>query len=326
MLCARCGASEGDRMCENCRGVSYCSAQCQLQDWPVHRHTCYKGVEVAKSAVAEAGVFARETHAPGDELVREAPILVHSFHGDRATRRRRLSRQVSRLKKAELVALKRLVGAHPDSPAFWKKLKTNGLPVGDDAGFFPICGQANHACRPNARFIWDDERREGKLVAIRAIHAGEEVLMSYLNRYCPGAERRELLRQRFGFECTCTSCQRDTEASDDRWINIQWLIDTVPMVARFDPRRALAMSEHALHLMDQEGLDTAADKGSVHYDAYQLAGLCSEHEKAEAHLTQALLCARVADGKNSRMARACEQELLRNTFSRDLVPPSVDCI
>jgi hypothetical protein len=39
--CASCGRRATDmQRCKACKGVQYCSAACQKQDWPDHKHDC----------------------------------------------------------------------------------------------------------------------------------------------------------------------------------------------------------------------------------------------------------------------------------------------
>ena len=43
-FCSKSQAQIADRLkrCERCRGVSYCSVQCQRSDWPAHKKVCTK--------------------------------------------------------------------------------------------------------------------------------------------------------------------------------------------------------------------------------------------------------------------------------------------
>ncbi|KAG5717330.1 hypothetical protein E4T56_gene9305 [Termitomyces sp. T112] len=56
--CSNCGKTENEiaakdkaavlQLCGDCRSVRYCSAKCQLTDWPVHRKICKKGYQSPK--------------------------------------------------------------------------------------------------------------------------------------------------------------------------------------------------------------------------------------------------------------------------------------
>jgi hypothetical protein len=38
--CEVCGTTEGIHWCSKCHGIGYCSRECQLKDWPVHKKEC----------------------------------------------------------------------------------------------------------------------------------------------------------------------------------------------------------------------------------------------------------------------------------------------
>lgn len=45
-----------------------------------------------------------------------------------------------------------------------------------------------------------------KVIVLRDIAAGEEVLTSYIDLALPVAERQSELKERYGFECKCEEC------------------------------------------------------------------------------------------------------------------------
>jgi len=72
-------------------------------------------------------------------------------------------------------------------------------------GTFPIGALFNHSCRPNAIVMY-----EGKVQIVRAledIEAGEEVCTSYVDNGVQRLERRQLLREKYFFECLCPRCE-----------------------------------------------------------------------------------------------------------------------
>ncbi|KAG0301598.1 hypothetical protein BGZ98_008203 [Dissophora globulifera] len=71
-------------------------------------------------------------------------------------------------------------------------------------GTLPIGALFNHSCRPNAIVMY-----EGKVQLIKAledIEVGEEVCTSYVDNGVPREERRQLLREKYFFECLCPRC------------------------------------------------------------------------------------------------------------------------
>ena len=39
-VCARCGTSQGIRICSGCRSTAFCSTFCQKRLWTIHKRTC----------------------------------------------------------------------------------------------------------------------------------------------------------------------------------------------------------------------------------------------------------------------------------------------
>ncbi|KAF9999756.1 hypothetical protein BGZ79_006648 [Entomortierella chlamydospora] len=71
-------------------------------------------------------------------------------------------------------------------------------------GTFPIGALFNHSCRPNAIVMY-----EGKVQIVRAledIEVGQEVCTSYVDNGVQRAERRQLLREKYFFDCLCPRC------------------------------------------------------------------------------------------------------------------------
>ena len=80
---------------------------------------------------------------------------------------------------------------------------------------FPTICRANHSCAPNAVLVpCAESNEESMLVACRPVAAGEPVEISYLPaRYLlRGApQRRDALREKWGFACACPRCAADLD-------------------------------------------------------------------------------------------------------------------
>ncbi|KAJ6537988.1 hypothetical protein B0H19DRAFT_961802 [Mycena capillaripes] len=99
------------------------------------------------------------------------------------------------------------------------------LPCGDTA--FGLCSticRVNHTCyspkaSPNAAYIWNTRTKEEELRAIREIHEGQEIEVSYRSDITKYEPPPACLRRIFGFECLCKGCTRpamERLASDQR--------------------------------------------------------------------------------------------------------------
>jgi hypothetical protein len=100
---------------------------------------------------------------------------------------------------------------HPLSSAGVKllleRLENNsvGAPEYSHAVIGAVASMAQHSCDPTCHYA---VLRDGRLVLVarRDIAAGGEVSISYVDVWQPAAERREELRKRYAFTCTCRWC------------------------------------------------------------------------------------------------------------------------
>jgi hypothetical protein len=77
-------------------------------------------------------------------------------------------------------------------------------------GFFPLFSRINHSCVPNTKPQPPvDAQGPLRLVALRALEAGEELTFHYLTQGDPDptTDRPALLR-RYGFRCSCPRCRQ----------------------------------------------------------------------------------------------------------------------
>lgn len=146
---------------------------------------------------------------------------------------------------------------------------TNGMPIDNVANerfaVFLVASRFNHGCHNNAFHKWNEATKCLTVHACRPIRCGEELVICY--GFPPGclvrAQRRQHLRDKFGFECVCAACSLEDEASvlsDQRREKIgdqqslvvemlQWakedLVTTeaAVLIERLDERLALAAIE-----------------------------------------------------------------------------------
>lgn len=81
----------------------------------------------------------------------------------------------------------------------------------EGSGFYALHSCANHSCNPNA-VVEGDSSGEAVVLACRAIKAGEEVCISYIEEEAPYRERQAALAD-YGFACVCERCAEEAAAS-----------------------------------------------------------------------------------------------------------------
>ncbi|KAI0348154.1 SET domain-containing protein [Trametopsis cervina] len=101
----------------------------------------------------------------------------------------------------------------PESP-FSSRTKHFLPMVGSDqyiSGLFEIICRANHSCRPNANYYWNNVLGKEVLHAILDIEEGSEIEVNYVADERAGSDRRAYLESAFGFTCMCSACVRPFE-------------------------------------------------------------------------------------------------------------------
>ncbi|KAJ7114589.1 hypothetical protein C8R43DRAFT_1156670 [Mycena crocata] len=81
------------------------------------------------------------------------------------------------------------------------------------SGLYQTICRVNHTCHspkgaPNAVFVWNDTRGEEELRALKDIHQGQEIEVSYMENVANYEDPLPNLRRTFGFECSCPGCTR----------------------------------------------------------------------------------------------------------------------
>lgn len=172
-------------------------------------------VEVVETEGKGKGLRATEDIQTGDVLIQEAPLYserghtltpVQSVESMKALPQENLE-SIQELAASEGKKL-REVGFEDADLVLLRALRTNAvaLPDGGQA-LYSISCRANHSCQPNAAL---HPGMDGvmRLTALRTIHAGEEVNVSYIGEaeLLRNTSRRQELLKRWGFECRCPRC------------------------------------------------------------------------------------------------------------------------
>ena len=124
-----------------------------------------------------------------------------------------------------------------------KRFDANNFQMGKaQRGIFLRASRFNHSCRPNAYFAWNGTSRRLTIHAILDIPANTEIFLNYLPQdyLKPVAQRRQALRQKYGFTCSCVACESDAAfgaLSRERRSNMRTLDGNISQNLDSDPPR-----------------------------------------------------------------------------------------
>lgn len=87
-------------------------------------------------------------------------------------------------------------------------------------GYCPHIGMMHHSCSPNVALQYRTYKRSTEFIAIKEIKKGDELTYSYLkDLYKTRIQRRELLKSKFMFDCTCADCLTGSDKPEDDPLN-----------------------------------------------------------------------------------------------------------
>ena len=230
-----------------CGKASYCSKECQVKDWKVHKPSCPPFI-VRESPGKGRGMFASRKIKEGQIILDEYPLLTvrrpanlpkfrdnHYPSIDEETKEKilKLNDPAENLKTLDLESVKVLIMKNPAlltrleaktdeiSKIFRIFCGNNAGITEDEAGLYNLLSHFNHSCAPNATHSWvkgDFHRKQVK--AIKTIEKDEEILISYKWGHAEfnlGSRefRRQQLLEIFGFLCKCSECSLEGEDLED---------------------------------------------------------------------------------------------------------------
>ena len=242
MTCTLCGREAGVKLCSRCGDVAYCGKECQILDWSFHKLTCSAKVVVGDTEDRGKGLFAKLDFKVGDEMIREAPCFVIAS-GISDYDRHDAFQNVSIAKKRLVMSLTDVFSARAGLMGI---VNTNSISMGVDmlgvssatGGIFPLMTRINHACKPNARYVWREDLGKELLFAIRPISKGDEITVTYIARYASRQKRQQELKQRWRFDCACVTCtELHTQLQDSCMCEIQELHDKGALIYAFKRKR-----------------------------------------------------------------------------------------
>ena len=178
------------------------------------------------------------------------------------------------------------------------------MPLGDSndsegSALFALICRANHACNPNARYLWRHDLQRELLIAVRDIEPGDEVTVTYGPLLEGRADRQAVLLNGFNFTCACDLCMANDPRVDQMLQRINELDNDIPRVAWTNPKKAIRMALKAIELCNAAGMGSSLCTKRFWHDAHQIAAKIGDHADAKRFYDKALACARLCEGGNS---------------------------
>ncbi|KAK1757823.1 SET domain-containing protein 5 [Echria macrotheca] len=209
------------------------------------------------------GLIANRTIRTNDILMRLTPTMLIQLGPhldiDAATRAALYERAVERIPEPRRSMFRRQHGR-----TTYEKIDRNSFRMfinGEEnfsghLGVYPEASRMNHDCRPNIHYRIENITHIS--VAVRDIHPGEELTVSYIDGLQPRAERQSRLSD-WGFACTCAHCRMsdaEAAASDTRMERIQNIEGALEKMmasgSGIDPR----LGDELVRLLHEERLES----------------------------------------------------------------------
>ncbi|KAJ0159974.1 SET domain-containing protein 5 [Colletotrichum tanaceti] len=158
-----------------------------------------------------------------------------------------------------------------------------GIRDGHHFGNYPEVSRFNHDCRPNVAFYIDDSDLRHYTHAVRAIQAGEELTISYVDSLTARVVRQDRAQRNWGFGCACEHCSLPealVHASDQRLVRM-WEIEQ--QLSHWNGEEVVdeEMIETLVGLYRQEQLDRSHGAEALRLAALNYNSLGMEEEAVE---------------------------------------------
>jgi len=280
--------------CTNPRAL-YCGRQCQSKDWTSHKQLCLvssapvpPGVELAASALAGIGLRASRAFREGEVVFEEKRFLTVSKENQKATSMDALNARVKGCLRALSVKeqrdFDRLHNADTRQGACREVsiLSSNCAGTSDGSSLFLFYSRLNHSCAANVQCTWIDRVQRMRVVAVRSICAGEELVQDYTGTatmFWSREQRQSFLREQYGFICSCAVCVLQGLALMQSDLSREQMREERPILARLLRRsewsRAQAYAESMCdtlgRMRQEERVACPGAESTVSFNAYRAA-------------------------------------------------------
>ncbi|CAG8510454.1 2405_t:CDS:2 [Ambispora leptoticha] len=271
-LCNQCLKNTKLQACSACKKAYYCSTICQKQAWfTQHKFICKKQQHPKYENVVEGAEL-------DEEMLRRVALLISSFQCSHNNRLgdSKLNKVCDILPKEMnitlLIEVFETLQSHKESHphhtllyidklvSYLCRFGCNNFTIHDKQmfgigeGTYPIGSLFNHSCRPNAVVMYD-----GNVQIVRCIedvNAGEEIAIAYLDVVHPRKKRREILREKYFFECHCRKCGDDDKIIDGKSITTRgfqdiYVIEKIDVIMEKELNDSLDVSDHKQRIVSE---------------------------------------------------------------------------
>lgn len=324
--------------CGKCAHALYCSRECQVQHWDLHKSTCSPLIRLVQSPLgAGSGLVAACAIPRGTVVLRDVPIMMcptshaaTSLEEAEAMHERNVDRLFSKLHPKKQRAFMDLMSwdkydDEEGNPTVIGLFQTNSLQIADkdntnntSAVFLGMC-RTNHSCRPNVHHYWRVDLQQLVLTTTRDLQAGEELFLLYGPSECMDTAGRRLhLKTEFGFECQCPMCKEqgnggagDEGRGDERMREInQRCADVQGQVAAGAHQKALDSIDVCLTLMAEQGIGDGILTKPLFTMGYQVALMGLKNKRlAKAYLQKETALVELYEGLDSPGALQCRHQM-----------------
>lgn len=242
--CSNCFQTPPTKRCSACRQVWYCTRQCQVQDFPLHRMECQGDlptdarllirtfVKLCQTNHQDASCQLATSTGSGVHIcsrhhffqLQPSMPLDHHEMEIVSMAKTCLQRQSKRLIEWGITSNNKTNDDDDDDElslelkAILCRFRSNNFGIVDSmvrviaSGIYPLGALLNHSCAPNCLLRYT---KTGVLqvVAARDIPEGEELTHSYVELVAPTPTRQLRLKQHYGFDCNCVRCQSSSSSA-----------------------------------------------------------------------------------------------------------------
>jgi hypothetical protein len=150
------------------------------------------------------------------------------------------------------------------------------------------------------------------MYTVADVSPGQELQNSYIELFASRDRRREVLREKFGFTCSCSACSAGSDTlavSNSRRERLGSLDATVRTQAAIRPAQALKAADELLAVVDEEGIADTYLKARV---CRLAVGICTSNPgigSAEEYAHAALQGFTICEGADGIRAKEMQNEL-----------------